>query len=127
MHGSPRINGRVKPDFLAPGPRLIMQSSRLTVMDDGQDDDDDDDTLRDLLPRSGVRFYDSPKVLGKLYRAIDESKFLQELQDSHVHLAGHHNGGERSIIDRLWVYIKRESRTLQWDHHREEAGEIMES
>ncbi|KAF7593189.1 hypothetical protein BBP40_011819 [Aspergillus hancockii] len=65
----PKI-GRYRPDFLAPGPRTRLYcKSRIGLeqrVSHANYDDDDDEVERPHL------YYKSERILGKLYRAIDE-------------------------------------------------------
>lgn len=127
MASYPKFNRRLRPDFLAPGPRIIMQDSGPTILDDEElNDEDEDDLTADLLPRSH-HYYTSRKVLGQLYRAIDEERFLRELNVTRASGTYQPDTRVTSLMEKLWGYVRRESITVQWEHYREEAKEIMES
>jgi hypothetical protein len=60
-----------RPDFLAPGPQITIYNKSEITMDDHiapQDKEDDEDNENG--PRH--RYYSSDKILGQLYRAVDE-------------------------------------------------------
>lgn len=81
----------VRPDFMAPGPRMFVQKERTLEEMEGDDEDDGEN----------VKYYESKKILGQLYRNIDETKFLEELQAE----IGH-DTGVVSIIDDIWNYFE---------------------
>lgn len=63
---------------MAPGPRVVLEKNMAAALAPGNDIvmDEDDDDAKD---EHAYKYYPSTKVLGKLYRSIDEAKFLQEL------------------------------------------------
>jgi hypothetical protein len=63
----------------------------------GNDDEDEDGDVN-----VGMKYYESKKILGTLYRSIDETKFLKELQAE----VNHDQQGV-SVIDGVWNYLER--------------------
>ncbi|KAL9076034.1 MAG: hypothetical protein Q9157_003813 [Trypethelium eluteriae] len=112
---------RCRPDFMAPGPRVRIQGRLEFDIEDEEMGKDDILSQED----AGFRYYPSHKVLGALYRAIDEHKFLQEVRDD-AHqittLLPH-----KPLMESLWKYIKHHTMVLQWEHLRNLAAEIRES
>lgn len=107
-----------KPDFMAPGPRMFVQKDRaLYKMEDYDEDDADDDVQ--------VSYYESEKVLGHLYRAIDEKKFLREMK---AEVADSRQGREvMSVIDGVWDYVEHEiPGECDWTERLKEAEEIKD-
>jgi predicted RNA binding protein with dsRBD fold (UPF0201 family) len=73
-----------------------------------QEVDEDEDTFQ--------HWYPSDKILGKLYRKINEEKFLdeirREIEESGPGLY------ENSLLDRLWCYMERQTNGYQtWRDH----------
>lgn len=93
----------IRPDFLAPGPRMIIEKeSILEEIERNNDDDDDDD--------DSIRYYESEKILGQLYRAIDEKKFLSELKAEVKRVRG-----SVSVLDGVWNYLENGiPETCEW-------------
>lgn len=122
MSEMPRdFNRRAKPDFMASAPRLIMQSG-VSIENLAMVDDNDNDPVRALDPSSRpTTYYRSQKVLGHLYRNIDETKFLQDIQ--------RHRGypTEQSLMKRVWSYANRETKSIQWAHMLETARHIKQA
>ena len=119
-------SSNVKPDFQAPGPRVLIEKDiKMEEMELGEDDADDD--LEDSLfeaPRT--RYYESQKVLGKLYRAIDEHKFFEEVQRQSRPVNG--SGGQtQSLIDSVWRYVQEQTALIQWDHCLEFARDVRDA
>jgi hypothetical protein len=87
-------------------------------------DDRDPDELGDEDDDfSHYRYYESHKILGKLYRAIDERKIFEDIK----HRASSQNMNSRStVIDEVWVYVKQTCSLIQWEHHRGWAKDIRD-
>ncbi|KAI9724187.1 MAG: hypothetical protein M1828_003932 [Chrysothrix sp. TS-e1954] len=129
--GPRQYSRNAKPDFMAIAPRLVLNDNEKLHLEDIEEAEieQDTDAVSTLEPdRKRTLFYESEKVLGKLYRAIDETKFLKDMkaqQDLRL-------GNARSLssidtlMDRLWAFIQRETRLLQWAHQRSLAREIKE-
>ncbi|KAA8913017.1 RNA dependent RNA polymerase-domain-containing protein [Sphaerosporella brunnea] len=64
---------RAKPDFMAPGPRVLISKEK-GLQEPAHEIDDDEDTLVQT-------WYPSDKILGKLYRAIKENEFLADVRN----------------------------------------------
>jgi hypothetical protein len=121
MSQIPRGKDHIRPDFLAPGPNLIINNVGAAELEElDHDDIDEFDSLNVLnADRSHYRYYESKKVLGVLYRAIDEQKFFARMkQDFESH---RRQWGDESLMQRLERYVDRETRGIQWQHHLEFA------
>jgi hypothetical protein len=110
----------VRPDFMAPGPNikiekkeglLVEQSS--TRMPDEQNEDED------FVP---YRYYESHKILGKLFRAIDEHEIFGDLHKYRIPSSS----SEKSLLDQLWSRVKNKCKFIHWRQHLVEAQEIRE-
>ena len=117
----PKYN-RWRPDFLAPGPHVHIEKEKgifLTqshsVDPDDVDDEDDDFT--------SYRYYESEKILGKLYRAIDEKEIFENIQQRALVEGVNSNS---TIIDAVWDYVQSKCLLIQWDHKLEWARDIRE-
>jgi hypothetical protein len=127
----PRHN-HYRPDFLAPGPHVAVQKDKLLSFDDrpedndgyGDDDDDDDDDF------SRHRFYQSDKILGKLYRSIDEREVFSGIQQQglsqHVNKANRARHSVSSVLEGVWTYVQRRCQAIQWEHHLDRARGIRD-
>ena len=95
---------RCRPDFMAPSPRIIV--SEKGSLDFEEEDDDEDLAFIGLdAERRSFRFYESPKVLGQLHRAIDEKRFLTRMQQDRQ--ASTQVRPARSLLGTLLAYMKR--------------------
>ncbi|OJD17545.1 hypothetical protein AJ78_02358 [Emergomyces pasteurianus Ep9510] len=112
---------RYRPDFQAPSPRVtVTENLSLLEADDQmivQDDDEDEDE------RPRTKFYKSDKILGELYRSIDEVEFLQHRQHF---IQRSSTTGSPSVLKGVWAYVQNETEGFQWDHYVEDALDIRQ-
>ena len=115
---------KARPDFQAPGPHVLIEEN-ITI----DDDDDSSSPLKDdeLDERASFdpprnRYYQSEKVLGRLYRDIDEHAFLKEL---HAHSKPQNPGGN-SLLEAVWQFVRGKTALIQWRHHLDVADNIRE-
>lgn len=94
MQGLPKC-GRSRPDFMAPGPQVLVDKSmtRYEEERDPRDEEEDDDEFGNLP----MRYYESEKILGKLYRKIDERSFIQDIQPE--------NTRNINLLLDVWDYV----------------------
>ncbi|KAF2838607.1 RdRP-domain-containing protein [Patellaria atrata CBS 101060] len=121
--------GRVRPDFMAPGPRVIIEDKGDIDIkfEDPEDGLEEEDPVSALDPyRFRYRFYESDKVLGKLYRAIDEGRFFDELHRQGKQFA-ESLASTMSFMQRLWKYVEKDMMLIQWEHNKDLAREIRNS
>ena len=71
-------------------------------------------------------YYESPRILGRLYRAIDEQKFLKELQTQSKSFSTNAEL-EPTLIDKVWRYAFQQTHLVQWTHHMDHARDIREA
>ncbi len=69
-----------------------------------------------------IRYYESPKVLGKLYRNIDEHIFLEQLQDQ----AQSASLANQDVIGSVWNYVRTKCIMIHWEQHSDVARDIKE-
>ena len=116
----------MKPDFQATGPRALVNNvvklGEGEVPEDLEPDEEDIEEL-DELSRPATRYYESQKVLGKLYRAIDEQNFFREIQKSPRPQT--HEVKER-LLDRVWAFVAEQTALIQWQHYIDFAQDIKE-
>jgi hypothetical protein len=114
-----------RPDFMAPGPRvkiaesieLLLNERSHTYDDDDDNDGDGDDDRANNRPL--IRHYRSENVLGQLYRSIDETSFLDDLQRLP-------RDDKSSLLGELWRFVKNETAGFIWDHHIDTGKDIQE-
>ena len=117
----------IKPDFHAHGPRVLINN--IVNLEAGEHPYDvqaqyDVEELDDIS-QPPIRYYPSHKVLGKLYRAIDEQKFFEEIQTHPRHL-GKSLPAQRNLLHRVWKYVEEKTALIQWQHYENFAREIKE-
>lgn len=69
------------------------------------------------------RYYESKRVLGTLYRAIDERGFFLNLKEK---LLKQGRSIDEPLMTKLWRYVSQETSLLQWQQHVEWAWDIRE-
>ncbi|KAI6710543.1 hypothetical protein JHW43_006926 [Diplocarpon mali] len=99
----------VRPDFMAMGNIVRMEKKEGLQLEakslSTQDDNDDDD-----FP--AYRYYESHKILGQLYRAIDEHEVFSEIKKYRML-----STRTPSVLNRVWTHIHKKCWNLQWAHH----------
>ncbi|MCJ1377000.1 hypothetical protein MMC17_000090 [Xylographa soralifera] len=109
-------NNRLRPDFMASGPRVEIAETIELAESRTPSDEDEAET-------SFYRYYKSKKVLGVLYRAIDEHAFMKELQSSNTEQL---NTRSPDIFRSLWSYVQNKTTSFLWKHCTETARDIKE-
>ncbi|KAL1626681.1 hypothetical protein SLS54_002844 [Diplodia seriata] len=137
MSQCPRYD-MIRPDFMATSPHVpVVRKDGVGFVDaaaeHGADDDDDDaDAVEALDPDlRSYKYYESDRVLGRLYRAIDEKTIFE---DMHRRLrtstatttprAAADDG--TTLLSHIWNYILRETALIQWESYMPLAREIRE-
>ncbi|KAI5844566.1 RNA dependent RNA polymerase-domain-containing protein [Morchella snyderi] len=110
--------GRVRPDFMAPGPRVLIEKNRAIAEMEIEEEDEEDRNTE-------IKYYESEKVLGHLYRAIDEKKFIHEVK---AELKGSGRTGAANVSDGVWQYLEENIPPVyDWTERLREAEQIKES
>lgn len=123
MSSMPRISD-VRPDFQAPGPRVLIEED-VTLIDDDSDKDDEKEESEEPSVRR-IRYYRSHKVLGSLYRAIDEHKIFEQIRRYSRAPRVSLTAGQFPI-DRVWKYVQEVTALIQWRHYETFAKEVKEA
>lgn len=109
----------VRPDFMAPGPDVkIEKKEGLLLEQTSPQIPDDQNEDEDFTP---YRYYESTKILGKLFRAIDEHEIFGDL-----HRYRMASSSRITLLDKLWTYVKQKCRLIHWRQHLVEAQEIKD-
>ena len=121
----PRSN-KFRPDFMATGPHAIVQKEKpLNFADDDDSPNDDDEE------GFKYKYYESDKILGKLFRAIDEREILSHVQSNLFADVLCPTEGEPSILRAVWEHIqtvleRMKSQIPQWHLHLSTARGIRD-
>ncbi|RYP29813.1 hypothetical protein DL767_006554 [Monosporascus sp. MG133] len=113
---------RYRPDFMAPAPPAELKDRNEIFFDApiiAAVNDDEDDNMGPQY-----HFYRSDKILGKLYRAIDEQRIWKE------DIRRPNNRFEASLWDELLFYVNEECEELggiDWESALEEARGIRQA
>ena len=127
MTDLPKYRTSFRPDFMAPGPRVILDQGQAKFdRDDETVDLENDEEDPDESPTEPglLQYYKSDRILGKLYRAIDEESFLASTQGGPRTSSASRK--EQSELDKLWFHVKKESRGVDWIQYRSWARELKE-
>lgn len=105
---------------MASGPRVLIQDEIFLHSPHSDIDDDNiDDSEETLMPKT--RYYESSKVLGKLYRAIDEHKIFLEIHrpsSSSTSFGAKKTKDARSALELVWEYIHSKTpRVVGWSNY----------
>ena len=100
---------------MASGPRVEIAETIEIAESQNPSAEDEEET-------SYYRYYRSKKVLGLLYRAIDEHTFMEELQSSTKDF----NSESPDVFRALWSYVQNETAGFLWKHCTETAKDIKE-
>ncbi|KAE9382198.1 RdRP-domain-containing protein [Stipitochalara longipes BDJ] len=111
-----------RPDFESPGPHVKIED-KVGITFDDPDDRDPDELGDEDDDFSHYRYYESHKILGKLYRAIDERKIFEDIKRR---ASSQHVNSRLTVIDQVWSYVRRTCSLIQWEHHREWARDIRD-
>jgi hypothetical protein len=87
---------------MAPGPRVVISKEKV-LHDPMRELDDDEDMVAQT-------WYESDKILGKLYRNIKEEEFLEDVR--HVEPDAPRS---QSLLRLLWTYFLAETRSINPD------------
>ena len=112
---------KVKPDFQAPGPRVLMENLiSLENLDEKVDSEEIEELDEYTVPTP--KYYRSEKVLGKLYRAIDEHQLFEEIQRSNH--SEDQSRPQGSQFNAVWKSIQERTALIQYEHYIDFAGNI---
>lgn len=114
---------KLRPDFMATAPRMLLDNM---VKLDNQDDDAvvDNDPVYNLDPQGQpCRYYESTKVLGQLYRAIDETQFIKEMKDMYPSLLDY-DATDATVLERAWIFVQYKAQVIQWRHLLSQARHL---
>ncbi|PWW73042.1 RdRP-domain-containing protein [Tuber magnatum] len=111
-----------RPDFMAPGPRILIKKEPGFLEENAVPDDDDDDEDTPIL------YYESEKVLGKLYREIDETAFLREVQGTVHRERRERDVGEGALVLGIWEWLEKAIPSdYKWKGYIDVATELKEA
>ncbi|KAH6704064.1 rna-dependent rna polymeras-like protein [Leptodontidium sp. MPI-SDFR-AT-0119] len=119
MSRLPRYN-KWRPDFEAPGPHVKIEKQGGLSLEEVDDKDPDDQVDQDD-DFSTYRYYESEKILGRLYRAIDEREIFEHIKHRSLNPD---IGSESTVIDSVWDHVQSKCKLFQYSHHLEWARDI---
>jgi len=103
---------------MAPATNIKVEKGVLS-----RDSSDDNASTEDP---AGYRYYESDKILGTLYRAIDEDAFFENLEeDTDGSIFGRESN--ENVLQEIWAYVESEMVLVEWSSYLAEAEEIKEN
>lgn len=109
----------VRPDFMAPGPNIKIEKLEGLLLEQSKSTwQDDQDEEEDFSP---YKYYTSHKILGKLFRAIDEHDIFSELHSYRMI-----SRTSQDLLSQLWDHVARNTRMIPWHQHLSDAQEIRD-
>ena len=76
-------------------------------------------------PKPGrFRYYESNRVLGVLYRAIDEDIFFQNLADDTSSVFSHE--ASDNVLDQVWTYVESTMQGYAWKDYIDQAIQVRD-
>ncbi|KAL8860175.1 MAG: hypothetical protein Q9178_003439 [Gyalolechia marmorata] len=118
-------NCRFRPDFMAPGRKVKVEKYGISFEGEQIDLVEPDDPRRVGEPRPH-RYYESKKILGILYRSIDERAFFKDLHERSPILKDDARPSKGVLVS-LWEYLQAETTELEWEHYVDYAWGMRES
>jgi hypothetical protein len=123
MNERPKYNSRIKPDFMAYGPRIYIDSSLDLDLNQDVRDEGDAFAVLDQDDRK-IQYYESQNVLGKLYRAIDDKKFLRAIESRSKPKHKQDRTATSQLLKSALDIVLQKTQHVKWRHHLKEAQEI---
>lgn len=99
----------LRPDWMKPGPRVKVADDLNALLAEEKHPAEDDD-LDDSDRRPAIRYYKSQRILGQLYRAIDEREFLHDSR----RISSEKPSAD--VLGALWDYVQRQTAMFEWRH-----------
>lgn len=116
---------KTRPDFLAPGPRVLV-APKLEFNEESDDESVENDDVNQDTSAPQFRYYESPKALGQLYRAIDEHRIFEHILDQSRNLNVYLTPSE-SPLGAVWEYVQQETALIQFSHFLSFANDTKEA
>lgn len=70
---------------------------------------------------SNIKYYESDKVLGKLYRAINERQVFEDIKKLNIQA-----NDNPDVMQHVWEFVVSRSQGILWQHLRDKALEIQD-
>lgn len=109
---------------MAPSPRIVVSERGHLELE--EENNDEDPAFEGLdAERRSIRYYESRKVLGSLYRSIAEHQFLQKMQSDRTDMISSLRIST-SLLATLFVYLERHTYGILYHHHLDLAKDIRD-
>jgi len=115
----------MKPDFMAPGPKVRVEKVDASINFENNEKDPHDPVSALDPEQRPTRYHESNNILGKLYRLVDEKGFYESLR-KHSHVSSKDGQHYSIAMDQLWKYILRAAEGIQFKSYMTLARDIRE-
>ena len=112
QHEIPKFDKTLKPDFMAPNPRVHIEKGKVVLEEKVAGVRDAYELFHD---EGSKKYYYSEKALGKLFRRIDEKKFFHKREHS------------SRTLEALWGYVNKAATGVQWWGNTKTAKHIRDA
>lgn len=109
-----------RPDFMASGPHIKISNHPTDRLEFAKEYapieamDEEDEV-------SNIKYYESQKTCGMLYRAIDERQVFEDIQRLDMQA-----NDTPDVMQHVWEFVKSRSQGILWQHLRNDAMEIKD-
>lgn len=104
------------------GPYALIQKDKpveFMAKSNSRNEDDDEEAPKH-------KFYESDKILGKLFRAIDEQQVFSSVQNGSGGETSVSNCETQSVLKAVWRSVSKQCQHLQWQRHVPRARGIRD-
>lgn len=110
---------------MAPGRKVKIEKHGIIFQPNTMDLLENDHPRRVGQPKR-QRYYESIKILGILYRKIDERSFFKDLHERSAVMKDD-NKPSKGVLADLWDYVESQTTGLEWDRYLDEAAGMREA
>ncbi|KAF1843754.1 RdRP-domain-containing protein [Cucurbitaria berberidis CBS 394.84] len=116
----------IRPDFMGPESNLVIIKLGAAELEGLEQDDlnEPDFISAPDVKKGRTNYYRSKKILGVLYRSIEERKFFDKMKSDFE--AFRNAWGSESLIQKLESYLDRETHGIHWNRYQEFAKQLRE-
>lgn len=104
-----------RPDFMAPSASTKVEKGITRSSE----------SVEKLESSGRFRYYESDRVLGRLFRAIDEDLFFSDLEDDTSSIFSHE--GTDNVLEEIWQFVQHMMQGYAWKDYEDVAIQLRDS